>query len=94
MLAPPLLDAFIDRLLEEDLASGDLTTEACVDEGLEATGRAVARKPLVVCGGQAFLRVFERLDPSARGETLVAEGTLVPVGAVLWRVRAKARALL
>jgi nicotinate-nucleotide pyrophosphorylase (carboxylating) len=94
MLAPPLLDALIDRLLEEDLGSGDLTTEACVDAELDATAQAVARKPLVACGGRAFLRVFERLDPGARCEALIADGTLVPVGAVLWRVRGKARALL
>jgi nicotinate-nucleotide pyrophosphorylase (carboxylating) len=94
MIAPPLLDAILDRTLEEDLAGGDLTTEACVDAEAEAGGEAVARKPLVVCGGAVFRRVFERLDPGARFEALVAEGAAVPVGAVLWRVRCKARALL
>ncbi len=94
MLVPPLLDALIDRTLEEDLAGGDLTTEACVDAAAEATGQAVARRALVVCGGAVFRRVFERLDPAARFEELVAEGTLVATGAVLWRVRGKARALL
>jgi nicotinate-nucleotide pyrophosphorylase (carboxylating) len=94
MLAPPLLDALLDRILEEDLAGGDLTTEACVDEGAEATGEAVARRPLVVCGGAVFRRVFERLDPGARFEALVADGAAAPTGAILWRVRAKARALL
>ena len=48
MLAPPLLDALIDRILHEDLAGGDLTTEACVDPAAQAAGEAVARKPLVV----------------------------------------------
>jgi nicotinate-nucleotide pyrophosphorylase (carboxylating) len=94
MIAPPLLDAILDRALEEDLAGGDLTTEACVDAEAEAVGEAVARKPLVVCGGAAFRRVFERLDPGVRFEALVAEGVAVPVGAVIWRVRGKARALL
>jgi nicotinate-nucleotide pyrophosphorylase (carboxylating) len=94
MLAPPLLDALIDRILDEDLAGGDLTTEACVDEGAAAIAEAVARKPLVVCGGAVFRRVFERLDPAARFESLVDDGTAVPVGAVIWRVHAKARALL
>lgn len=94
MLVPPLLDALIDRILDEDLAGGDLTTEACVDAGADAIAEAVARKPLVVCGGTVFRRVFERLDPSARGETLVEDGTAVEVGAVIWRVRGKARALL
>jgi nicotinate-nucleotide pyrophosphorylase (carboxylating) len=94
MLAPPLLDALIDRILDEDLAGGDLTTEACVDASAEAAGEAVARRPLVVCGGAVFRRVFERLDPAARFEALEAEGASVPTGAILWRVRARARALL
>jgi nicotinate-nucleotide pyrophosphorylase (carboxylating) len=94
MLAPPLLDALIDHTLDEDLASGDLTTESCVDASAEATGEAVARKPLVVCGGAVFRRVFERLDPAARFENLAEEGAAVAVGAVIWRVCGKARALL
>ena len=94
MLAVPLLDALIDRILDEDLAGGDLTTEACVEPAAMAAGEAVARKPLVVCGGAVFRRVFERLDPAARFETLVDEGALVEVGAVLWRVYGRAQALL
>src|SRR6185437_4512197 len=94
MLAPPLLDALIDRTLEEDLAGGDLTTEACVDPGARAVGKAVARRPLVACGGPVFRRIFERLDPTAVFEGVVQEGLLVPTGAVLWSVRASARALL
>jgi nicotinate-nucleotide pyrophosphorylase (carboxylating) len=94
MLAPPLLDALIDRILDEDLAGGDLTTEACVDPAAEAVAEAVVRKPLVVCGGAVFRRVFERLDPGARAETLLPDGVAAPVGAVLWRVRGKAQALL
>ena len=94
MLAPPLLDALIDRTLDEDLAGGDLTTEACVDAAASATGTAVARKPLVVCGGAVFRRVFERLDPAASFEELTPDGTEVATGAALWRVRGKARALL
>lgn len=94
MLAPPLLDALVDRILDEDLAGGDLTTEACVDAAAEAVGRAVARKPLVVCGGAVFRRVFERLDPSAAFVAREEEGAEIAVGTVIWEVRAKARALL
>lgn len=94
MLAAPLLDALIDRILDEDLAGGDLTTEACVDERVHARGQAVARKPVVVCGGQVFRRVFERLDPAVRFEPLLADGSAAEVGAVLWRVEGPARTLL
>ncbi|XXT33539.1 carboxylating nicotinate-nucleotide diphosphorylase [Sorangium sp. So ce448] len=94
VLAAPLLDALIDRSLEEDLAGGDLTTEACVEASARATAKAVARKPLVACGGDVFLRVFQRLDRQVEGEVLVADGTAVGVGTVLWTVRGRARSLL
>jgi nicotinate-nucleotide pyrophosphorylase (carboxylating) len=94
MLAPPLLDALIDRAIEEDLAGGDLTTEACVDATARATGRAVARRPLVSCGAAVFRRVFERLDPEVSFDALVTDGTAVEAGAVLFLLRGRARALL
>jgi nicotinate-nucleotide pyrophosphorylase (carboxylating) len=94
MLAPSLLDKLIDSVLEEDLAGGDLTTESCVDEGREAVADAIARKPLVVCGGPVFARVFQRLSRDVVIDTLASEGQSVPVNAVLWRVRGPARALL
>src|SRR5262245_53020728 len=94
MLLLPLLDALIDRVLDEDLSGGDLTTEACVDAAALCVGEAVARKPLVVCGGAVFRRVFERIDPEVTFEALAPEGASVAVGAVIWRVRGRARALL
>lgn len=94
MLAAPLLDALIDRILEEDLAGGDLTTESCVDESARAVGTAVARAPLVVCGAQVFRRVFERLEPAVTFEALEPEGRAVTTGAALFRVRGLARTLL
>jgi nicotinate-nucleotide pyrophosphorylase (carboxylating) len=94
MIAPPLLDAIIARALEEDVAGGDLTSEACVEPGARAVGEAVARKPLVVCGAAVFARVFAAIDAAVRFEALVADGTAVEVGAVIWRVRGAARSLL
>jgi nicotinate-nucleotide pyrophosphorylase (carboxylating) len=94
MLALPLLDALLDRVLLEDLAGGDLTTEACVDAGAQASGTAVARRPLVVCGGAVFRRVFERLDPTIGFERLLDDGAAADVGAAIWRVRGSARTIL
>ncbi len=74
MLAALVLDALIDRL-EEDLAGGDLTTEELASRlPAHATAKVIARKPLVACGGDVFLRVFQRLDRQVEGEVLVADG--------------------
>ena len=94
MLARPLLDRLVARLLEEDLAGGDLTSEACVEPATRAVAEAVARRPLVVCGGEVFARVFSLVDPAVRFEALVADATAVQAGALIWRVSGSARSLL
>jgi nicotinate-nucleotide pyrophosphorylase (carboxylating) len=93
-LPSPLIDRVVVRALEEDLASGDLTTEACVDVATQAVAHAVARTPLVVCGGAVFARVFERLDPSLTVEIRVADGTSAVANQRLWTVRGRARPIL
>jgi nicotinate-nucleotide pyrophosphorylase (carboxylating) len=90
----PLLDALIQRALEEDLASGDLTTAAIVDAESRATGRATAHAPLIVCGGEVFARVFYRIDPGLRVEQRVPDGSRAAAGDVLWEVEGRTQAIL
>jgi len=90
----PLLDALIDRALAEDLGAGDVTSEAVVPSTVKATARATATQPLVVAGGDAFARVFYRVDPGVRVERLVADGAHVEAGAALFTIDGTARALL
>jgi nicotinate-nucleotide pyrophosphorylase (carboxylating) len=93
-LSPLAVDRIVSVAIEEDLASGDLTTEACVPPDARAVARAIARQALVACGGQVFERVFARMDPSLVFETHVAEGARVRGGERLWTVRGRARPIL
>jgi nicotinate-nucleotide pyrophosphorylase (carboxylating) len=93
VLAPSYLAA-VRAALAEDLGSGDLSTEATVPPDIRASARAVARKPLVVCGRDVFFAVFREIDPSVTCEAQVDEGVRVDRGAVLWRVAGAARSLL
>ena len=88
------IDRVIAFALEEDLASGDLTTEVCIPGDARALAHAVARAPLVACGGPVLARVFGRIDPDLVVETHVAEGARVDAGRRLWTVRGRARAIL
>ena len=94
MLAPVVYENLIDQALLEDLAGGDITTEATVEQGVLACANAVARRPLVVCGGDIFLATFRRVDPSVVCELLVRDGEKVEAATTLWRVRGAARSLL
>lgn len=88
------LDALVDRALAEDLEGGDLTTEAIVAPDTRAIGRAVARSPLVVCGGDVFARCFYRVDPGLRVERHLSEGARASRDDELWSVEGSARSIL
>lgn len=93
-----MLDTTIDRIvvaaLTEDLDSGDLTTESCVDEDQNAVAHAVARKELVVCGGRVFARVFALVDPSVQMTIHQREGALAAPKSKLWTATGSARSIL
>jgi nicotinate-nucleotide pyrophosphorylase (carboxylating) len=93
--AAPLVDAIVDRALEEDLAGGDITSEACVAERTRARAIFVARSELVACGLGVAIRVFERLRPEGLEiGPRVDDGTLCKKGDAMLEVRGPARALL
>lgn len=94
MIPSHLLDEAVRRALDEDLASGDVTTDSVVPPDAAAVGRAIAKSPLVACGGDVFARAFYAVDPGVRVERLVEEGARVDAGTVLWRVEGNARSLL
>jgi nicotinate-nucleotide pyrophosphorylase (carboxylating) len=89
-----LLDEIVKRALGEDLASGDVTTEACVDETVNATARAVARRALVVCGGPVLVRVFSAIDRDVRVTLDTEEGVRAEARTTLWTISGRARSIL
>jgi len=94
LLIDSLLDELVTRALAEDLAGGDLTTEATIAEGERAVGRAVAHSHLVVAGGDVFARAFWGVDRGLRVERLKADGARVEPGEVLFTVEGSARSIL
>jgi nicotinate-nucleotide pyrophosphorylase (carboxylating) len=94
MLLPALLRPLVARALAEDLEGGDLTTEATVDAGTLAIGRAATRSEIVVCGGDVFRTVFAEVDPGLEVTMLVVDGQRAVRGDVLWTVRGSARSVL
>jgi nicotinate-nucleotide pyrophosphorylase (carboxylating) len=90
----PLIDPVVDRALAEDLASGDITTEACIDAEARCTAHGVARGPIVACGAPVVARVFARIDPRLEVELALGDGERAIRGTVLWRVTGSARSIL
>jgi nicotinate-nucleotide pyrophosphorylase (carboxylating) len=85
---------FVQAALDEDIGAGDLTARAIVPADARARARILARRALVVAGVPLAERVFRALDPAARFDALVAEGSDTEANSVLARVECGARALL
>lgn len=90
----PQVKKLIQLSLEEDLGSGDVTTELTVPEDRKAQALLRAKEQLVFCGGGVAAAVFHELGWSVQVEVLVAEGELVEPGTELLRLKGKAHHLL
>jgi nicotinate-nucleotide pyrophosphorylase (carboxylating) len=83
----------VKAALEEDLGTGDATTEATVPMGVRARALITQKQPGVIFGLEPAELAFRELDPGARFERLVDEGVWRDEGPVL-EVSARARAIL
>ncbi len=94
MLLSLQTDALLRLALEEDLGTGDRTTDATIDAHAHSVGRLVAKQHLVVAGMPWFARVFKLLDSDVVVEAQVEEGASVAPGTVLATLAGRTRAIL
>ena len=88
------LTALVKRALEEDIGSGDVTTQATVDPHTRGRALIVQKAPGVIYGLKAAETAFALLDPDARAQALVHEGSWREEGGPVMSVEGFARALL
>lgn len=84
----------VARALGEDLAGGDLSSEATIPRSSWAQATAIAKQELVLSGGEVFSLCFHEVDPACRVERRVEDGACVQPGTILFLVEGPARALL
>jgi nicotinate-nucleotide pyrophosphorylase (carboxylating) len=88
------LPRYIEIALAEDVADGDITTEATVAPGAHYEGRLIAKAPGVVAGLEVARRTFLCLHASVEFRALVSDGDAVTKGDIIAEVRGPGRALL
>jgi nicotinate-nucleotide pyrophosphorylase (carboxylating) len=95
-LDPAGVEQVVRRALEEDLAFGpDVTTEATVPAGAQATGDVVPRAPGVLAGVPVAAAVFDLVGgPEVDVVLHAADGSAARPGEPVLTVRGTARSLL
>jgi len=90
---PADLDKQVERALEEDIGSGDLTA-ALIPAGTRGRASVITRERTILCGTPYVDAVFAHIDPAAKVEWKIAEGAAAEAGQALFEVQGPARALL
>lgn len=90
----PQTEQLISLALQEDLAFGDLTSQAIFPATHRSSARLLAREELVLCGIDVAKRVFERVDPTLKIKCLAQDGQVLQAGKPLMRLEGSTISLL
>ncbi len=93
-LPPAEVQAIIDRALAEDIAWGDVTTQALVPPDARATAEARATRPGVLAGIEVFVQTFRTLDPAVQVDVRVPDGARLAAGDVIAVLEGRAAPML
>ena len=91
---PSEISQYIKRALEEDIGTGDVTTDSIVPAGASLKGRIVAKQDGVVAGLEVAKHVMLALSERISFVANMEDGSKVKRGTVLADVDGPARALL
>ena len=89
-----LIERLIDLAIEEDIATGDITTNAIIPVQAKAVAEMKAKADGVISGLEIAKRVFEKFEKDIVWEPLVNDGTAVKKGDIILRIEASYRTLL
>ena len=99
MAQSPRLEAgayrdLVRRALDEDLAGGDVTTNAIFSQSDRACGTFIAKSPCTLAGLDIALETFLQLDPETDAIWQFHDGDECAAGTVIGTVAGSTRALL
>ncbi len=89
-----LIDKLIDLAIEEDIATGDVTTESIIPAEERAVAELTMKADGVISGLDVIRKVFERFESNILWQPLVHDGDRVKRGDVILHIEAGYRTLL
>jgi nicotinate-nucleotide pyrophosphorylase (carboxylating) len=93
-LHPDEYRAIVRRALDEDIGSGDVTTDATVGADAQARGVFLVKADCVLAGLDVALDTFRLLEPGVHATTRRRDGDCCQAGEEIAEVAGSARALL
>lgn len=94
LLTNPLVTGIIAMALNEDVGTGDITTETTIPAEKVANGRFIAKEDMVICGLEVAELVFHTVDKGINFVSNVKDGDFVKKGDCIATVSGNARNVL
>lgn len=94
MMSMHAMNRLIDLALEEDIGTGDITTETLIPANTEGEAVIIAKEPLVLAGMPVAQAVFSRLDPSITFSEALSDGASVATGTCIAKIPGRLQPLL
>lgn len=89
-----LIDRLIDLAIEEDIATGDVTTDSIIPANSRAVAEMKMKADGVISGLEVARKVYERFEQDINWEPKVKDGDAVKKGDIILRIEASYRCLL
>lgn len=94
MTSQHALHRLIDLALEEDIGTGDITTDTLIPEDARGEAVILAKAPLILAGMPVARAVFQRLDATLAFQDALGDGEAVEAGTCLLKLSGPLRPLL
>lgn len=91
---PEKIDALIQLAIQEDIFSGDITTQSLIPENLIVEGSFITKESGVVAGLPVVEHFFSKLDKNIFFKHWVKEGVFVHKGEIIATINGSAKVLL
>lgn len=89
-----IIKEIIRRALDEDIQSGDVTTQAVIPDSVLGNGKFLVKAIGVIAGLSVTKNVFEMVDDEIGFKVLIPDGGKVKVGDIVAEVEGKASSIL
>jgi nicotinate-nucleotide pyrophosphorylase (carboxylating) len=88
------IQRFIEMALQEDIGTGDVTTEATIDVERTSKAHLVVKNDMVLAGVDVAARVFHTLDDSVSFTAMAVDGARLQEGEVIALIKGNSRSIL
>ena len=79
----PMIEDLVERALDEDLAGGDITTEALIPPHNRGKANFMIKAPGILAGIEIAKLVFMKIDPFLKFSIFIHDGNAVKPGAIV-----------